>query len=368
MGVERRFGQNADGTLSLCRAKPENVGKGRCRHGKHIDSDADDATIQAYNASVLEKTHGLLSSSTSGSKANESVSPKRTPTPGTVFSVSGGHMSRSEFHESVESVAEQFDHGDYTFIREFYKKFEERLDDPQIAGRFSRTSDNIFSFLTSSDPVAVRTRRFLGSDVELRVFSRIIATNVHAMTASEEWSNNGRKQSTRRIALTSIANDMNRKRYVASVMFFGGRCCYCQKPFKNGIGNERAASGEHLTPITPENPPPGTTRYGNMALACIGCNKERASKDLTEWVMSTKRIPKENKHDVLERISNFRRFALYEEMDPKQNKMVDKSVKHIDKFISKFETDSRGRYDKRTERRITGLFNSEIRKLQESMR
>lgn len=41
MGNTTHYGVNADGSLSVCRAKPGNVGKGRCHHGKHVDFDRD---------------------------------------------------------------------------------------------------------------------------------------------------------------------------------------------------------------------------------------------------------------------------------------------------------------------------------------
>jgi hypothetical protein len=37
MGNTTHYGVNADGSLSVCRAKPGNVGTGRCHHGKHVD-------------------------------------------------------------------------------------------------------------------------------------------------------------------------------------------------------------------------------------------------------------------------------------------------------------------------------------------
>ena len=41
MGNTTHYGVNADGSLSVCRAKPGNVGKGRCHHGKHVDFSRD---------------------------------------------------------------------------------------------------------------------------------------------------------------------------------------------------------------------------------------------------------------------------------------------------------------------------------------
>lgn len=60
MAEARRVGINADGTVSVCRARPENVGRGRCKHIEHVESSLSDAEISKINEDALEKQHEIL--------------------------------------------------------------------------------------------------------------------------------------------------------------------------------------------------------------------------------------------------------------------------------------------------------------------
>lgn len=329
--MKRTFGRNTDGTISVCTAKPENKGKGRCFHTDHVVSEIDDSQVQAYNERILSENLGNIPT------VRKSASQTKTFYDDRYTSPSGeGSLSREELSEASSRISEQFSNEDYAFIKEFYQKYGERLSNARIVQAYENSSENIYAFLTSDDPVAVKTRSFIGPDVDMKVFSRIIVSNVGAMTAEERWKNDGRYVSVDRIILTSVLNDMNKERYIASVLFFGGRCCYCQTPFTMpGSGGKRVPSGEHLTPISPETPPPycAATKFGNVALACVGCNSSRGNKDLKEWVSETRRIPEEKKQDVLDRIAAFRRFALYKELDDRQVHAIRSSIGQIKKQI-----------------------------------
>ena len=52
----RRYGENEDGTWSVCKAKPENVGKGRCHHVSHADMTPAEA--QERNERSIAEHHG----------------------------------------------------------------------------------------------------------------------------------------------------------------------------------------------------------------------------------------------------------------------------------------------------------------------
>ena len=388
MAEARRVGINTDGTVSICKARPENVGKGRCKHIEHVESSLSDAEISRINEDALEKQHEILKGVKRGLEGSDSSDKKQasntsgvkpsSPNPGMVFG-HGAAITRREFDESVQSVSQQFDSGDYHFIQDFYRKYKERTEDPELQRRFGRATDNVYDFLRSGDPVAIKTRKFLGRDMNLRIFSEIIAKNVGAMTLSKEWENDGRDSThkTYRVVMTSALNDMNRERYIASVMFFGGRCCYCHRPFTRGNSRgtiKSAPSGEHLTPVNAKNPPPGATRYGNMALACIGCNSERGNKDLNEWVSETSRIPEKNKQQVLDKIAAFRKYALHKEIDDHQYEKVKKTVERIDKFIKARRKDDDGydprsrRFSRKTSHRIKGFCRQQINDLKEDLR
>lgn len=179
-------------------------------------------------------------------------------------------------------------------------------------------------------------REFLGKDVNLRDLSEILVLQVGSMTATSKWSHG--KSSVRRAILTALNNDMTKERYVASVLFFGGRCCYCNNVLRKGPPPEKQASGEHITPISPskKGESVGSTRYGNMALACVACNKERANKDLLKFIQETKRIKKDEKINVLARIQNFRNFALYEDYSDSYCKKIEKTIQEVSEFEKSF--------------------------------
>lgn len=66
MGNTTHYGVNADGSLSVCRAKPENVGKGRCQHGRHVDF-----TQEQYQAYEEGRAFTCLESMGALSRANK---------------------------------------------------------------------------------------------------------------------------------------------------------------------------------------------------------------------------------------------------------------------------------------------------------
>lgn len=60
MAEARRVGINADGTVSVCRARPENVGKGRCKHIEHVESSLSDAEISKINEDAWRSSTRFL--------------------------------------------------------------------------------------------------------------------------------------------------------------------------------------------------------------------------------------------------------------------------------------------------------------------
>lgn len=357
MNTVRRIGKRPDGTISVCRAKPENRGKGNCDHYEHIETDATDAVIARYNEEIRNKT---LGATITVSKKPKPAPPPTKPTPPQtttqprrkprsqrrkerrrnpqqeqiIRSSNGTVMTKEEFDKSVQKISETMPAIDYSLIREFYDRFGARSADEKLNKKYDNLTENIAAFLNSDDPVAVKTRNYLGPDVPTETFARLVAVNVGAMTLSEKL----RKSTPARVILTSVMNDMTKERYIASVMFFGGRCCYCDRvftiPSQNG-GLKTDASGEHITPINAETPPPGATRYGNMALACRGCNSERKSEDLETWLMRTGRVPQEQKAKAYAKIQAFRRFALYSEFSKEQSDEISKAIRKAEIQIRK---------------------------------
>lgn len=360
------FGTKPDGTMEICRAKAENRGTGRCPHGAHEDVSITKETsgyIQQHNESVLSETFGSTATLTksaikipkptarpplappvfnqpkpnqSNSRNNRRRRPARTPkvTSNNISTYENGlALTRSELLESAQKVADQFTEEDWKFVQGFYGSISHQVSEKETKQRFGKVSANVSNYLKSDDPTAQQTREFLGDEVDIDEFSHILTNEVRAMTLAEEWRDG--KTSIRRVVLSALDNDMTKERYVSSVMFFGGRCCYCNTVLRKSPPAEQQASGEHLTPVTPNNPKSihGGTRYGNMALACVKCNGSRGNKEMVEWIQETDCIPEEDKPQVLGRIQAFRKFTLYHEYTPAENNKIIRTINSLNKNL-----------------------------------
>lgn len=311
------FGVTKDGTLERCRAKPENRGRGRCFHSDHVeftDKDVAYGAVDKFNEDVLKKSFGAASYLTPLDSVSE------------VSSVNGRSLSREEFISAADKLSESFSNDDYAFFSEFEDIYRQRLLNPKLRKRYESSVSNIEGFLNSKDEDAVRIREFLGPDVNIRDFSEICVSEVSAMTHKEKWR--PRRSGLRRVILTNVVNDMTKKRYLASVLFFGGRCVYCHKPLRKRPPKNLQATGEHLTALSPSgsSKPFGSTRYGNMALACFRCNQARGNKDLVDFIQTSDTIPDAKRVECLARIKAFRRFALYEEFSKEDNEQIRRSI------------------------------------------
>lgn len=334
----KTFGIRKDGTLGPCKAKPENQGTGRCYHDKHVSLTAADLKtdlVQRYNEEVLQKLYET--------KSLSKDSFPDTISADNIQSHSGGEiLSRDELEVGAVKVAEKIRNTDWSFIKDFYQKYDRVMNDKERAEAFKKNpAENIRDYLESDDPTATKLRGFLGSGVNVKEFSEILVQQGGAMTASKMWHPNG-GSSIKRAILTSLNNDMTKERYIASVVFFGGRCCYCNKTLRKDPPPERQASGEHITPVSPDDPkqPLGGTRYGNMALACVKCNGDRGNTELTQWISETSCIKPENKEKALGRIQAFREFALYREYSTEESSEINAAVNEVKDFVESHKSKS----------------------------
>lgn len=326
------FGRKKDGTLSICRAKPEFRGTGRCNHYEHVsltDEQINDGYVTKNNEDVLKEKY----SSQKLRKNNPSRVPKQKNNK-IQNTEDADVITREELLEGAKAVSDQITDSDWSFIQDFYNKFDERQMNEEQAQRFDSVVDNIKDYLSSDDDVASRVRGFLGKDINLDDFSSILVHQVGSMTKAESWRY-AKRVSVKRIILSTLDNDMNKERYVASVLFFGGRCCYCNTALRKSPPSKKQATGEHITPISPENPDDihGGTRYGNMALACLECNSSRGNKELVEWLSETKLIENKDKAAVLGRINAFRKFCLYSEYSRKENDYIVSQIRDIEDYV-----------------------------------
>lgn len=321
------FGVSEDGTLSPCRAKPENRGRGKCFHADHrdlTDKESSPERVQAFNESVLAKSYSTFP--TTVAVVNEKT---------------GISLSSSEFNAATEEISDAFPQDSWNLLRSFTQEFSSILENEE---KLNRSKDeaklSIEAYLNSDTPMADKIRQYLGPEMNPKTFAALIVNEVRAMSSHIALRNKSGSDSMTRIVLSSVANDMTKKRYLASVLFFAGRCCYCSKTLSKEEGPTQA-TGEHLTPLTPEKPgaPIGVTRYGNMALACRRCNDDRGNKDLEEWVTGTKTIPQEMKTATLAKIKAFRDFTLYEEYSEEQSQKLISRVQELRDYRSSLPRD-----------------------------
>jgi len=333
MSVNMTFGVGKDGTLGPCKAKPENQGRGNCPHEKHIEMSkehVDLGVVDRYNEEVLSKIHGSVVTDSTNDYPTK-VTPNMIQT-----HPRARILTKKEIESGAVNVAEKIKKRDWKIIKEFYSKYDRLMTDEERLKAFEgKPEESMEEYLKSDDPTATKLREFLGKGVNLKEFSEIIVQQGGAMTAVKFWDARNRN-SVKRCLLSAYNNDMTKERYIASVLFFGGRCCYCNKPLRKNPPPGRQASGEHITPINPENKDssPGSTRYGNMALACKRCNTERSNQDLNEWITKTKLIKPENKEKALGRIQAFREFALYSEYSKEETTKINNAVKEISDFVA----------------------------------
>lgn len=329
-----------DGTLSPCKAKPENRGRGNCYHEDHHELDQSQEVIDRFNEEKLKELYGAPpvhkkaaptptapkppSASLTAKKPGFLGKPKGSrsvPSPG-----GGRDLSQEEFRTATRELAEAFPEEDWDYINQFYQDFNELVTEEELQDHtnFKHATESLHAYLSSDGETPHKIREFLGSDVDLKTFSFILVSGVKSMRMPTALRNDKGRVPLVRIVNTSLNNDMTRERYVASVLFFGGRCCYCNCVLTKNVGADDQATGEHITPLTPsqEGGVCSGTRYGNMALACMGCNNERGNKALDEWIHETKRVSAENKDASLDRIKKFRAFALYREYTPEESAKI----------------------------------------------
>lgn len=327
----RTFGVAEDGTLTVCRAKPENRGKGRCKHSEHIELTTEDLRsgfIQSHNEDVLRTLYAKAGVDALGKISRRALIEATNPKPADDYEM-------AELREASDKVAEQISDRDFRLVQEFYRKYE-RFTAPEVWHNDTETlpTEKVQRYLESDEPTVVKLREYLG-DVSLKDVSDILLLEVGAMTNAYEWSS-GSRSSVPRAYLSTLKNDMDKQNYVASVLFFRGRCCYCDRSLSRDGALAEQPTGEHITPVKPESDSAivGGTRFGNMALACQRCNSDRGNKDLHSWINGTPYVAREQKPIALGRIQAFRSFAKYEEYTQEKSDLIRERIARTQKEIA----------------------------------
>lgn len=367
--VQYVYGRRQDGCVERCRAKPENRGRGRCPHAGHVV--LTDAQARAVNQGRLsEAVPGFQRGVAVNASANGGGDGARVvgvrpsagqvggvhiPRPGGVPKPSPGvfqnsHVSRpltaKELSEQAGRVAGALNEETWASIRGLWERVnlaiadgdeEKAADSRALWEHAGEKARGLFlAELDADTEDGRRLRAYLGDDVKTSDVADILAFNIGQMTAPVPVKSKDTKLS--RHALTAFDNDMNKSRYVMSVLAFGGRCCYCNRPLHRGEPADGQATAEHITPVNPRGGSTvrGATRYGNMALACVACNRARGNQELEEWVLVTGRIPdREEKVRCLARIREFRAYAGYEEYTAEQTKRLNREIGRMNRAYAR---------------------------------
>lgn len=246
----------------------------------------------------------------------------------------GRGITRRHFNGVVNGVGNAITEDDWNHL----SQLSDSIMEIQGGGNGNRNEirKRIAAYLESDDGNAVRFRAYCGDDVSMDDMSALLTNNVGAMTGRYRYSETGRKgtsPSLKRCMMSNMSNDMNKRKYIASIMFFGGRCCYCGMPLHKGqrrVRDPQAATGEHIDPIGGN--PPGETKFGNMALCCRRCNADKADKPFASWLENTDMLTSEQKLSAMSGIMSFRNLSFYERMGASKAKAVETAIVRIKAF------------------------------------
>lgn len=254
----------------------------------------------------------------------------------------GPGIERREFDGASRNVAASITEQDWSTMRSITEDMYSAVASEQkhaagITDRSERVTmiiDKLTEHLESDEPLMAQLREYIGNDVSMRDISTMMVLDVSAMTSQVSYS--GKHPNVRRALLSRTGNDMNKSRYVSSILFFGGRCCYCGSVMHksvNGTQTANTATGEHIDPM--DGNPPGETKYGNMALCCRRCNADKGNKPFNEWLRDTKLLNDEQKERARIGIRNFHDYTMYEPMSPKQAQAVNEEITRIKEHVAR---------------------------------
>lgn len=330
--IVKSFGVKENGSLGVCVALPENRGKGNCNHTEHYDLTAEDLSsgfVNKFNEKAVADriaANGGIDPFKPLKKSSDKAAQKRRSA-----------ERLNELREGADKLAALIPQEDFDTVKAFYRDFARVMSEEEKQEFLQGNPKHaIVRYLESDEPQAIKLREYLGPGTDYVALSDLLMDEVGAMTTSHRWSTSGRLSIARAI-LSTLHNDMNRENYVTSILFFKGRCCYCQKPLNRKAGGQAALpTGEHITPISPSRPdrPVGGTRFGNMALACGKCNKSRANNDLHYWLKDMDSpLKMDQRIPALARIQAFRNFAGYKEYTMEESTLIRDSVAKLQEKV-----------------------------------
>jgi len=320
----KRLGRTREGVLTVCQAKPENVGKGKCSHHTHFEIPVEKVqkTLLRDEEQRLERKHQKQIKKIL--KTEKRKEPEQNPQ-----DIKEQFYTKERYAE-IESLKSEYSKENMSFVNHFAEKFDELLI---VASRRRGIPPEpiIERFLQSKDPLAVKVRNNFDKDVSEYEIAKLLCNPPRSIKRRVEFKD--KNVSTARLLLSRIDSNMDRINYVKTVVYFGGRCCYCRKYLENKNDNKRQATGEHLTPLSPskneKNALFGSNRFGNVVICCSDCNQKKDNSSLEQWI-AVSSIEEDTKNSVIARIEMFREFAEYRDFN---KEFTNKISAVIDKII-----------------------------------
>ena len=242
-----------------------------------------------------------------------------------------GHgITRKAFDTQVSNVSNVINDDDWEILKSSTEDIDSIISrDYGIGGEQRRkaVADSIADYLSSDD--AEPLRKYMGENIDVNDMAIMLTYHVSTMTRPAPIS-----KSITRCILSRTGNDMNKKRYISSVLFFGGRCCYCGRILHKSTGrtgkiDDAAATAEHIDPM--DGNPHGETKYGNMALCCNRCNNSKGNLSLDEWIDGNTAMNQHQKDMMISRIRDFHQYTMYEPMSMEKSREIDRIIEQARK-------------------------------------
>lgn len=281
-------------------------------HHDDIRADTLEEAYEQYNDAVLD-----------------TISCGYTDFTGMNNPYNGHSITRKAFDTQVNNVSNVINDDDWEILKASTEDIDAIISKNYGIGGGQRrkvVANTIADYLSSDD--AEPLRKYMGENIDVNDIAIMLTYHVSTMTKSAPIS-----QSVTRCILSRTGNDMNKKRYISSVLFFGGRCCYCGRILhkSTGVGkiDDSAATAEHIDPM--DGNPHGETKYGNVALCCNSCNNSKGNLSLDEWRDSNTAMNQHQKDMMTSRIRDFHQYTMYEPMSMEKSRKIDRIIEQARK-------------------------------------
>lgn len=339
-----KFGYHKNGRMSICKAKPGNEGRYGCPHDSHVDLTREDlksGIVERTNEESFQRelaelgVEALVSRVRGGAKARAAFRKKHGLPESTKSEPS---LPLDNFLAQVKDRRGILPQRDPELIDGFIDSFVARLQRAPETLSLAERKGAMNQFISSDDEQMNKMREYLGEQ-DLSRIGGLLSEETSSMVRKVRFSGNAKNRtSLQRTLLTNLNNDMDSRNYMRSVLYFKGRCCYCdERLWNSGDKESLSPTGEHLTPVSPEKKDElfSGTRYGNMALACAHCNRERGNSPLERHLWRSPRLPDERKPEILARIELFREFAGYREYNALERRKINHAIRVLNLVLKK---------------------------------